>query len=722
MINKIHMKNVASYKNETILQTDKKTNLVYGLNGTGKSTLSNFLYNINDPLYSECQIDGLLNTDRLLVYNQQFIRDNFYETEDIQGIFTLSKENKAVKLIIENANKSVKQLLKQQANIGKDITDLQEKYKKQLGEYQKEVWKIKTQYTGGDRVLEYCLEGLKGKKEALFEYIVSLPKSEDKPTYTIEDLKAEATSLQGDAKKEAPMPSIAFEVEEIENSQLLTKVIVGNKDSSISELIDKLNNSDWINEGLQYIDMKNEPAVCPFCQQHTITNALLKQLEGYFDESYKKDKENLSNLLNKYLSGIQNIIVKLEGLKENTFCKRYQTELEACIEKLNSLKAENSRRLENKIKNPSIVVSLDKTNEIEKRIEELIKKVNSEIREYNQKIDNKRNSLNEIKDKFWNLMRYEYDSVISLYNTIVKDYNKSLGTFKCQLTEIQNDIDSNQEIIRENQKKTVNIDEAVDNIKQGLVDIGITDFTIEKYSDEDALYHLKREENSENVFKTLSEGEKMVISFLYFIELCKGETQAGSTATGKIIVIDDPVSSLSHIYIFNIGRLIHNEFLRTEKYEQIFVLTHSLYFFYELTCTNHEERKKMQNLYRLCKNSAGSVFVPMKYEEIQNDYQAYWHIVKDKNQPPALIANCMRNIMEYFFNFVEKQDFAQVFQRPELQVTRFAAFNRYMNRESHSKGQNIFDIKEFDYDSFREAFKLVFEKEGYSAHYKKMMK
>ena len=49
-------------------------------------------------------------------------------------------------------------------------------------------------------------------------------------------------------------------------------------------------------------------------------------------------------------------------------------------------------------------------------------------------------------------------------------------------------------------------------------------------------------------------------------------------------------------------------------------------------------------------------------------------------------------------------------------------FNRYMNRESHSKGQNIFDIKEFDYESFREAFKLVFEITGYKEHYKKMSK
>ncbi len=45
-----------------------------------------------------------------------------------------------------------------------------------------------------------------------------------------------------------------------------------------------------------------------------------------------------------------------------------------------------------------------------------------------------------------------------------------------------------------------------------------------------------------------------------------------------------------------------------------------------------------------------------------------------------------------------------------------------MNRESHSKGQNIFDIKEFDYDNFRDAFNLFFEIEGYSEHYQKMIK
>lgn len=231
----------------------------------------------------------------------------------------------------------------------------------------------------------------------------------------------------------------------------------------------------------------------------------------------------------------------------------------------------------------------------------------------------------------------------------------------------------------------------------------------------------------------------MIISFLYFLELCRGKKDATEAGKNKIIVIDDPISSLSHIYVFNIGRLIKKEFFgkRSTKtneetqekevvwsyqYEQIFILTHSLYFFYEITETNHEIRKESQKLFRLIKNDLGSKFVSMKYEEIQNDYQAYWAIIKDSQQPAALIANCMRNIIEYFFNFIEKKDLNNFFNQASLSDNRFQAFYRYINRESHSLGQNIFDFKEFDYSDFRDAFSELFKIAGYEAHYKKMIK
>jgi wobble nucleotide-excising tRNase len=122
----------------------------------------------------------------------------------------------------------------------------------------------------------------------------------------------------------------------------------------------------------------------------------------------------------------------------------------------------------------------------------------------------------------------------------------------------------------------------------------------------------------------------------------------------------------------------------------------------------------------LTKNTSGTNIQSMKYEEIQNDYHSYWSVVNDENQPPALIANCMRNIIEYFFNFVQKADLSNVVQKAELQENRFQAFCRYINRESHSLGQNIFDFKEFNYDDFKDGFRLVFEVTGYPEHYQKM--
>jgi predicted GTPase len=68
MINKITMTSVASYKQPTSLETDKRVNLIYGLNGTGKSTLSNYLYQPQSEEYAACRKVGSADAE-LLVYN-----------------------------------------------------------------------------------------------------------------------------------------------------------------------------------------------------------------------------------------------------------------------------------------------------------------------------------------------------------------------------------------------------------------------------------------------------------------------------------------------------------------------------------------------------------------------------------------------------------------------------------------------------------------------------
>lgn len=739
MLNSINLNKVASYKNKVSLVTDKKVNLIYGLNGAGKSTFSNYLHDRNDHKYKDCSIDGLNSNHELIVYNQKFIQENFFEADNLKGIFTLSKQNKDAEIKISNALKEIKKLEDERGIKSAELETEKYSINQKMETAKNAVWKIKIDYSGGDRVLELCLEGYKGSKDNLFNHIVGLAKPIAKPTKSIEDLKTDLQSISGDnAQKYSLLSLITFNSQNLEEEALFGKQIVGNENSTVSQLIKQLGNSDWIKEGLQYLPEKQiqENSTCPFCQEKTISNELIESIKNYFDASYEADINSLKKILEKYLQAIQLIPNKAkfeENPKFEVYAKDFELKYSAFLKVIEG----NKKLIDEKMKTPSVSITLKKSTKVLEELNEVIAKINALITVHNINIDQKETVKRTIKKVFWEIMRWDYDQTISSINTDKTSSKSKTDALENTLNSYSEKISAQNSIISEQQKLTVNIEEAIDNIKKGLVDLGIMDFEIKKHADN--LYKIVRGEKEDKVFHSLSEGEKMIISFLYFIELCRGKKDAIDTGKKKVIVIDDPISSLSHIYVFNVGRLIKNEFFaqkETEinketgdklvvwnyKYEQVFILTHSLYFFYEITETNHEIRKENQKLFRLIKNDTGSTFIPMKYEEIQNDYQAYWFIIKDSQQPAALIANCMRNVIEYFFNFVEKKDLNNFFLQEALKANRFQAFYRYINRESHSLGQNIFDFKEFNYQDFRDAFKELFKVAGYEAHYKKMIK
>lgn len=726
MITKIAMNNVASYKSLTTLKTDKTVNLIYGLNGTGKSTLSSFLYNKDDSKFNDCSINSLIDED-IRVYSQKFIQDYFYESDNLKGIFTLSRKNKEAEETIKTAEKKIKDLKDDETKINqqknKQIISLETKRQKT----ENKTWEIKTTFAGGDRVLEYCLEKLK-HKDLLFDHLANIKKPDEQPEKTIDQLKKEVEAIQGDdAQKYDLLSTINFTAHEVEQNRILQKNIVGNENSTISALINKLQNSDWVKDGLQYLPevIKKGTESCPFCQSKTITNALRENIQNFFDESYENDINELNNLLSVYESAYEEAVLAppIKGKFEaNPYLVEKNSEFENYYNAVYHLLEKNINELKIKIKAPSQkIIFLDSTDAI-KEFNDFIGKINQSIRTHNKKIDNKDDTLDEIKEQFWALMRWNYDQTISTYLEDKEDIEKKIGDMTIKKQEAQDFINKQDSIIIKQQENTINIEQSIKFINNGLVELGLDDFYIEKHLDN--FYKIKRSEQEQDtdIFRSLSEGEKMIISFLYFVETCRGKQSVSDTGGKKIVVIDDPISSLSHIFVFNIGKLIKTEFFNSDFYEQVFILTHSLYFFYELTDIRHVRREENQKLFRMTKNEDGSHISVMKYEEIQNDYQSYWQIIKDAKQPPALIANCMRNIIEYFFNFIEKKYLNDVFNKPELKDDRFQAFYRYVNRESHSLGQNIFDYKEFDYDIFKESFKLVFQQSGYEEHYNKMMK
>ncbi|WP_172580647.1 AAA family ATPase [Vibrio harveyi] len=715
MITQINLGNVASYRNTTTLNTDKKVNIIYGLNGTGKSTFSNYFYEPDTHKYEDCSHtnDGC----KVLVYNQKFIRDNFYSKDSINGIFSLSKENKEAKERVEQLGKHIDQLSEKSEGYQADINKESDALKKATDTAEKKVWEIKTNYSGGDRVLKFCLDRLMGNKTTLFNHLVSVPLQAVKPIKTIEQLKEEVAAIDGDkATTYAALPKISLSELLPEELELLKEIVIGNEDSPIAKLINQLKNSDWVSDGLQYLDdIKDE--TCPFCQSKTITPELIAQIKDYFDETYEESKQNISKILTKYQK-IVDSLTDLDTYKTSPFSADFLAEMTESYASIARTLKSNLLKVQQKEQTPSLKVELEELGDHVASFNKHVDAVNTSIGIHNQKIANSAQELKCIKDEFWKIIRWEYDQTIKIYEASKADYSEKTTKLIEDKKAVDVEIATLEVERTEKQKETINIDESIGNINKGLIDIGITDFHIEKYEEE--LYRLVRTGTEGPIFLSLSEGEKMIISFLYFRELFKGKQTADEAHVKKIAVIDDPVSSLSHIFVYNIGQLIKNDFFNGDGVEQVFVLTHSLYFFYELVDSNHKRRKENQSLYRLSKNTKGTTIETMKYEEVQNDYQSYWSVINDKDQPAALIANCMRNVVEYFFNFVQKSDLSNVMQKQELQDVKYQAFIRYINRESHSLGQNIIDFKEFDYGAFREGLRLLFEITGYPEHYQKM--
>lgn len=746
MIKKISLK-VASYKETTSLETDKKVNLIYGLNGTGKSTFSEFLRKIgtDDEKFKECSIETdnsednskLSSNEHILVYNQKWVNENFYESPTLKGIFSLSKENADAKKKIVNANQEKEKLNTSKTAKEEEKSNSRRDFDNKRRTAVNAIWQTKTDYTGGERNTDQFFIGLKGNRDALFNHVLGIPKPQTAPQKTIIDITKElAALLDKNVVKPNELNTVFFNDLTEQETNLLKKEITGSENSTFSTLIERLQNSDWVSKGLIYVENQKDPAKCPFCQQDIDKEHLLSELKACFDESYEKDKKSLQNIYNDYNNQINNIVEETVFVQSDLL-KDFSASYKAALLKYKSVLNRNLTILKGKIDTPSKPVILNSIADELKSLNEIIKSANVKINEFNSKIDAKDKALGTLKRLFWENIRLQYDTTLVNYQNDRKSYEEEQKKIDKEISDIKEKIQEQDDIITEQSKLVSNIDDAITNINNRLFELGLDSFKIVKHGEEEADYKLVRsEENEENTFDTLSEGEKMIISFLYFIEECKGKEDSKSTDKRKIIVIDDPISSLSHIFVFNVGTLIKEEFFRAQKkYEQIFVLTHNLYFFYELAKVPYrdikrlkdeeqeKEHKKEFSLFRIIKTTKGCFIIPMKYSEIQNDYQMYWSVVNDKNSQPALIANCMRNIIDYFFGFLENNALSVVFQKDEFKSNvKYQAFYRYINRESHSDSTNIYDMKEFDYDSFHEAFHEVFKLSNYENHYDKMSK
>ena len=143
--------------------------------------------------------------------------------------------------------------------------------------------------------------------------------------------------------------------------------------------------------------------------------------------------------------------------------------------------------------------------------------------------------------------------------------------------------------------------------------------------------------NGDDAQETLSEGEKTFVTFLYFYYLQKGSNTGVGISEDRVVVFDDPVSSLDSDVLFIVSHLIKDLYQKSQI-KQIFVLTHNIYFHKEVTFYKKRSDKKALK---------DETFWIIK----KHYYELLWNEIRDRDQKfsSQMIQNVMRRIIENYF-------------------------------------------------------------------------
>ena len=635
-----------------------KINFIYGANGSGKTTIGNYLSNLDDSAYSDCEIffDG--DESDIIVYNRKF-RESQILMGDIPGVFTLGK---ATKETIEEIAALKREREKAQNEDKETGVVLAEKEKKRFIDknlVKDELWnRIYIKYK--DRI-SFVFDGVRASKDKFYEKIMNVYRLQGGVAHDIEKLCRSAKTViseDTDYKLFSLLPVDSLKIlHDIENDEIWGKSIVGKEDLPIGKLIKHLNHSDWVHKGYSYI----QGTTCPFCQQNTISNSFKNQIEEFFSGEYEKDLEYLRTLNLKYNEASKKLLACLEEVKHDQL--RLITagldadEFNSAEKSFISLIEKNYYIIESKLKEPGKKVNLSSTKDNLDFLIMLIKKGNERLNEHNNIIANKQSMKKELKEDFWVYFVEANRDYIS--NAWENDQNsaKAIDGLKKKKGTLRNRIEELNKSIQAKEKETTSVQPAIDNINSELANFGFTGFRIVPSERQKNFYQIKREDGT-LVENTLSEGEETFITFLYFMQMCGGAIKLDKVSSKKILIIDDPICSLDSNVLFIVSSII-KELIKEIKedrsdVEQLFVLTHNVYFHKETSFIDGRT-KELNDVHYWMLRKIHNITQIIPYEKInpiKSSYEMLWNEIREDHGSYIGIRNAMRRILENYFSML----------------------------------------------------------------------
>lgn len=729
LITEIQIADVATYPAAGERLTNlKKVNYLFGHNGCGKTTISRA---VHDPSicagYTVSWRDG--RELATLVFNRDFGDASF--GDQMKGIFTLGEDSTRAVAEIERLTNEIAGLDNDMINlrrnlVGEDGTGGREaELTAARAALVEACWKSQVDHKDAFRD---AFTGFRGKRGDFCTKMLAEAERNTSELKTLDALTAEAaTVFQDAATQETAIASISFDrFPGLEASPVLARSIVGRDDVVVAALIGRLGNSDWVKQGVKYLTEANGP--CPFCQQ-SAPAGLLDDLNAFFDEQYEADLASIDLLAASYEQAVSAVVARIDALASASHRFVNTAVLGERSSALKTAFELNIERITAKRKEPSGEVELEATAELTAAIAALVAAANEETEQYNTTIRNLGSAKSALTAQIWRFVVEERRTDLDTHETTAGNLQRAINGMRGSIADKSTRRADLRRQLSAIEETLTSVRPTVDSINRILGQYGFSNFRLEVAGDRGDMYRIVRLDGSEAAH-SLSEGERSFITFLYFYHQLAGSTSTTGTAVEKVVVFDDPVSSLDADVLFVVSALIRKVVSDVREnignVRQVFVLTHNIYFHKEVSF-DRERRSRarsFETFWIVRKRENVSSLTQYDYNPVKTSYELLWDEVRNPDRPNLTIQNTMRRIVENYLTVLGglKQDkIVALFEGRDAQIC--ASLFSWINDGSHSSHDDIYvAVDDNAVQGYLSVFREVFELTGHGAHYRMMMR
>ncbi|HFI0978177.1 TPA: AAA family ATPase [Streptococcus suis] len=670
-----------------------RVSLLFGRNGSGKSTIARGIHQLkcdkvgaNDKISlidkHDCEIvleDE--NKNSIFVFNEDYVEQKVKIAQDgLETIVIFGEQidiDSQIDILKEELSKSQIECQKYESEIAEYDDDKNEK--------SPDYWKKKmiTSLKGIGNWAERERE-IKGNRSAspvnnnTFQNFVDLNPTLDKKELETEfsSKKDRYFSIKDSAvaiERKLSLPNINFDRDSLASllSEKIENPELNSRDRYLMELLSDTSKGELHLKQIKEFFLDESNKTCPFCTQ-TVSDVVQTELiDGISKLLSKSVEEHQEALKSSMLCEIEQDLSVYEQIDSNLI-KSYQDSVEA----INTKFREINTVIDQKIKNPYVVVELPDIN-----FSKELDKVGNSIKEINKAIDKHNSDISDIENLKRNLLKINNE--LAFYE-IKDDYQKfrdkanKKSDCEAKYNESGQRVTDFKKQISDLENQKLNIDIAVDEINKSLNYIFFSKdrLTIQNINHK---YHLLSRGRPVEPSR-VSVGERNALALCYFFtEIIQQRELSEAYSEEYFIVIDDPISSFdmeNKIGITSYLKYCLTRFLKGESHTRVLLMTHDRQTMYDFD-------KFLQEIMEFCKGAEGGQKSRYKKLELNSgklqefntkthDYTELLEIVfsyatgSGTTGSESFVGNAMRKILEAYGTFNYKQNITKLTTDPMI--------------------------------------------------------